>query len=135
MSTALSLLTRQAEKTPKVTSLSPRGLWHRIEEPRPTSITLKTRPSMFSKGSLRSSAPMNLSAPNPGTFVLLPKGLPHRFQNVSAKPGRLLCVQSPSGVEQFFEHMSALNEEGLPDQERLHQLTAKYGIEFLSDEK
>jgi hypothetical protein len=31
--------------------------------------------------------------------------------------------------------MSALNEEGLPDPERLHQLTAKYGIEFLPDEK
>jgi hypothetical protein len=44
-------------------------------------------------------------------------------------------VQSPSGVEQFFEHISTLNEEGLPDQERLHQLTAKYGIEFLQDEK
>jgi mannose-6-phosphate isomerase-like protein (cupin superfamily) len=71
----------------------------------------------------------------PGSFVLLPKGLPHRFQNISEKPGRLLCVQSPSGVEQFFEHMSALNEEGLPDPERLHQLTAKYGIEFLPDEK
>ena len=51
----------------------------------------------------------------PGSFVLLPKGLPHRFQNISEKPGRLLCVPSPSGVEQFFEHMSALNEEGLPD--------------------
>ena len=43
--------------------------------------------------------------------------------------------QSPSGVEQFFEHLSALNEEGFPDQERLHQLTAKYGIEFLADQK
>jgi len=28
-----------------------------------------------------------------------------RFQNLSAKPGKVLCVQSPSGIEEFFEHM------------------------------
>jgi len=44
----------------------------------------------------------------PGTFALLPKGLPHRFQNLSDKPGKVLCVQSPSGMEEFFEHMSLL---------------------------
>ena len=31
----------------------------------------------------------------PGTFALLPKGLPHRFQNLSDKLGKVLCVQSP----------------------------------------
>jgi mannose-6-phosphate isomerase-like protein (cupin superfamily) len=41
----------------------------------------------------------------PGTFALLPKNLPHRFQNLSERPGKVLCVQSPGGVEEFFEHM------------------------------
>jgi mannose-6-phosphate isomerase-like protein (cupin superfamily) len=67
----------------------------------------------------------------PGSFALLPKGLPHRFQNVSRYPGKLLCIQCPSGVEEFFEHMSVLAEEGAPDAEKIHQLTTKYGIEFL----
>ena len=67
----------------------------------------------------------------PGSFALLPKGLPHRFQNVSKRPGRILCVQSPSGVEEFFEHMSVLARESAPDPEKVHQLTTKYGIEFI----
>jgi mannose-6-phosphate isomerase-like protein (cupin superfamily) len=67
----------------------------------------------------------------PGSFALLPKGLPHRFQNMSKQPGKLLCIQSPSGVEEFFEHMSVLAQEGAPDPEKMQQLTTKYGIEFL----
>ena len=90
---------------------------------------------MFSKGSLRSNVRMSLFGPDRGVLSCCRGALPHRFQNISEKPGRLLCMQSPSGVEQFFEHMSVLNEKGLSDQERLHQLTAKYGIEFLSDQK
>jgi hypothetical protein len=52
---------------------------------RNTSILGTTRRSMSSKASL-----------SPGRFALLPKGLPHRFQNLSDKPGKVLCVQSPS---------------------------------------
>jgi mannose-6-phosphate isomerase-like protein (cupin superfamily) len=67
----------------------------------------------------------------PGSFAVLPKGLPHRFQNLSKHPGKVLCIQSPSGVEEFFEHMSVLAKEGPPDAERVHELATKYGIEFL----
>lgn len=48
----------------------------------------------------------------PGTFALLPKGLPHRFQNLSDKPGKVLCVESPSGIEEFFEHMACWRKLG-----------------------
>jgi mannose-6-phosphate isomerase-like protein (cupin superfamily) len=67
----------------------------------------------------------------PGTFALLPKNLPHRFQNLSDDPGRILCVQSPGGVEEFFEHMSLLAKAGPPDVEKIKELTERYGIEFL----
>jgi len=67
----------------------------------------------------------------PGTFALLPKGLPHRFQNLSEIPGKVLCVQSPGGVEEFFTHMSLLVKEGPPDPAQVKELTEKYGIEFL----
>jgi len=66
----------------------------------------------------------------PGTFALLPKELPHRFQNLSDKPGRILCVQSPAGVEEFFEHMSLLAKTGELDQRKIGELTRKYQIEF-----
>jgi mannose-6-phosphate isomerase-like protein (cupin superfamily) len=67
----------------------------------------------------------------PGTFALLPKDLPHRFQNLSERPGKVLCVQSPGGVEEFFEHMSVLAKNGPPDPAKIRELTEKYGIEFL----
>ena len=37
-----------------------------------------------------------------GTTVNIPANAPHRFQNVSAVPARLLCVCSPAGQERFF---------------------------------
>jgi hypothetical protein len=46
-------------------------------------------------------------------------------------PGKLLCVQSPGGVEELFEHLSLLAEAGPPDPEKVAVLTRKYGIEFL----
>ena len=68
---------------------------------------------------------------SPGTFALLPKGLPHRFQNLADRPGKVLCVQSPSGIEEFFEHMSLLAEAGPPDANKMKELADKYEIEFL----
>ena len=68
---------------------------------------------------------------SPGTFALLPKGLPHRFQNLADRPGKVLCVQSPSGIEEFFEHMSLLAEAGPPDPNKMKELADKYEIEFL----
>jgi hypothetical protein len=41
----------------------------------------------------------------PGRFSLLPKNVPHRFQELSDQPVKIRCVQSPGGVEEFFEHM------------------------------
>ncbi len=67
----------------------------------------------------------------PGTFVLLPKGPPHRFQNLSDKPGRILTIRSPGGVEVFFEHLSALAEGGPPEPQKLEELTERFGIELL----
>src|ERR1700751_5362393 len=61
----------------------------------------------------------------PGSFALLPKGLPHRFQNLSKQPGKVLCIQSPSGVEEFFEHMSILMLDGPPGTEKMQQLATK----------
>lgn len=66
----------------------------------------------------------------PATFTLLPKGLPHRFQNFSNKPGKVLCLQSPSGIEEFFEHMSLLAEAGQPPAQKIKELVDKYEIEF-----
>ena len=42
---------------------------------------------------------------HPGDTVNIPSNAPHQFQNVSAKPVRLLCFCSPAGLETFFKEV------------------------------
>jgi quercetin dioxygenase-like cupin family protein len=42
------------------------------------------------------------SAVRAGETISIPANAPHRFQNVSDKPARLLCICSPAGQEEFF---------------------------------
>jgi hypothetical protein len=44
---------------------------------------------------------------------------------------KVLCVQSLGGIEEFFEHMSLLAENGPPHLEKMKELADKYQIEFL----
>jgi hypothetical protein len=43
-----------------------------------------------------------------GSFVFVPRGTPHAFQNVGDTPARLLVMFTPSGMERFFDEFSAL---------------------------
>ena len=43
----------------------------------------------------------------PGTHVLVPKGHAHSFWNAGARPGRLLLIVSPPGLEQYFRALAA----------------------------
>lgn len=43
-----------------------------------------------------------------GSFVFIPRGTPHCFQNVGADPARLLVMFTPSGMERFFEEHAKL---------------------------
>jgi quercetin dioxygenase-like cupin family protein len=37
-----------------------------------------------------------------GETIHIPSNAPHRFQNASEQPARLLCICSPAGTEEFF---------------------------------
>ena len=65
-----------------------------------------------------------------GTFALLPRGIPHSLRNAASADARVLCVQSPAGVEAFFEHLSVLARDGRPDPVKLRALMERYEIEF-----
>jgi quercetin dioxygenase-like cupin family protein len=43
-----------------------------------------------------------------GTFVFVPPGTPHCFQNVGDEPARILVLFSPAGMESFFDRFSEL---------------------------
>ena len=43
-----------------------------------------------------------------GSFVFVPRGTPHCFQNVGAEPARILVMFTPPGMEAFFDRFAAL---------------------------
>ena len=51
-----------------------------------------------------------------GSFVFVPRGVPHCFQNVGETPARILVAFTPSGMEMFFDRFAELPEGPLdPD--------------------
>jgi len=64
----------------------------------------------------------------PGTFVFVPRGTPHTFQNVGETPARMLIHFTPSGMERFFEEFAELPvEETGP--EVFRSIGAKVGMD------
>jgi mannose-6-phosphate isomerase-like protein (cupin superfamily) len=50
-----------------------------------------------------------LEAPQ-GSFVFVPRGTAHCFQNIGADDARILVMFTPSGMDRFFEEHAALPE-------------------------
>lgn len=73
-----------------------------------------------------------------GSFVFLPRGVPHRFV-LASEHVRMLNLCSPAGFEGFFEALSVPAEamtlppppDGPPDIVRLLAAAAAYGVEIL----
>ncbi|HEY7345612.1 MAG TPA: cupin domain-containing protein [Gaiella sp.] len=47
----------------------------------------------------------------PGTFVFLPRHVPHAWQSVGQQPGRLIGAFVPPALERFFERFSTVRED------------------------
>ena len=73
-----------------------------------------------------------------GSFVRLPKDIPHAYENVGTGPARFLTLMVPAGLEKFFEEVGRpgsdvsspppFEEEDI--EERL-AVAPKYGVEIL----
>jgi glyoxylate utilization-related uncharacterized protein len=59
-------------------------------------------------GTLRFVLDGELQSAPAGTFVFVPRGVAHAFQNVGEGPATILVLFSPAGMEQFFERFAAL---------------------------
>ena len=76
-------------------------------------------------------------AVEPGGFVFLPKGTPHRFVVSNAGPARMLQITTPSQFEHFAAETGApatrpgLPDPGEPDVERLVAAALRHNIEIL----
>lgn len=60
-----------------------------------------------------------------GGCVLLPRGIPHRFQNVGDKVGRLMVIVTPGGFEGYF---GAVEKAGMAE---LGTVSERFGIRFI----
>lgn len=73
----------------------------------------------------------------PGSFVLLPRDVPHTFLIEGSRPARLLNILTPSGSEEFFIAAgrsaagSGLPPREAPDIAALKAHAAQFGIEII----
>lgn len=59
----------------------------------------------------------------PGTFIHMPRDVPHRFLNEADVPARMLFWYTPAGLEGMFAEMSR-------EPERYLAIAAGYGVAF-----
>ncbi len=59
-------------------------------------------------GRFRFIADDRLFEASPGSFVFVPRGTVHCFQNLEDRPSRILVMFTPSGMERFFEEHAQL---------------------------
>jgi quercetin dioxygenase-like cupin family protein len=50
-----------------------------------------------------------------GSFVYVPRGVPHTWQNLGAEQARMLVLFAPAGMERFFDRFAALAAQPGPD--------------------
>jgi mannose-6-phosphate isomerase-like protein (cupin superfamily) len=73
----------------------------------------------------------------PGSFVFLPRGVPHTFRVEGDEDARLLTLISPGGGERFFVAAGrtpdgpGLPPPGPPDVELLKRVSAEFGAEIV----
>jgi quercetin dioxygenase-like cupin family protein len=61
-----------------------------------------------------------------GDCVFLPRGIPHRLQNLGPDTAQLLLLIHPPGLERFFEEIAQLPTP--PSVEAIRSISARYGI-------
>ncbi len=65
-----------------------------------------------------------------GTFVFVPRGTPHCFQNPGDTPTRILVLFTPAGMERFFDRFAAL-PAGPPDPAAFGALGEAVGMQVV----
>lgn len=60
------------------------------------------------EGELRFKLGDTMQAAPAGSFVFVPRGTVHAFQNVGRAPARILVIFTPAGMEPFFERFAEL---------------------------
>ncbi|MDX6637577.1 MAG: hypothetical protein QOJ01_1088 [Solirubrobacterales bacterium] len=79
-------------------------------------------------GDLRFKVGGKVSATPAGSFVFIPRGVAHGFQNVGEEAGRMLVTFTPAGMEGFFDRLAELTAFDL---EAFRRAAAERGMEVV----
>lgn len=63
------------------------------------------------EGRLRFKLGEDLRDAPAGSFVFVPHGVPHCFQNVGDTPAKILVLFTPGGMEAFFDRFATLTKD------------------------
>jgi mannose-6-phosphate isomerase-like protein (cupin superfamily) len=66
-----------------------------------------------------------------GSFVYVPRGVPHTFQVTSAQPGKKLNLFSPAAMVGFFEDLAVAEAAGTATPELLDVIAKRHQMEVL----
>ncbi len=80
------------------------------------------------EGELRFKLAGDVHCAPAGSFVFVPRGTPHCFQNVADAPARILVMFTPAGMERFFDRFAALT---VPDAEAFGSIGGPLGMEVI----
>src|SRR5215210_7050132 len=81
------------------------------------------------EGELRFKLGDELSLATAGSFVFVPRGIPHAFRNVGNEPARLLVMFTPSGMELFFDRFAA--PSGEPGPQKFQSIGGEVGMDVI----
>jgi mannose-6-phosphate isomerase-like protein (cupin superfamily) len=63
----------------------------------------------------------------PGAFVYVPKGVPHTFANPGSEPVRMIAIDTPGGLEPYYEELAdAFAPGSTPDAETIAAIQRRY---------
>jgi quercetin dioxygenase-like cupin family protein len=63
------------------------------------------------EGTFRVKLDDDIQEARAGTFVFIPRGVQHTWQNIGDAPARILVVVTPAGLERFFERFAQLPDD------------------------
>jgi quercetin dioxygenase-like cupin family protein len=66
-----------------------------------------------------------------GTWVYLPKDIPHGFEVVGSEPAHFLLFITPAGFENFVAELCEDEPSGPPDIPVVIEVAARYGVDIL----
>jgi quercetin dioxygenase-like cupin family protein len=81
-------------------------------------------------GHIRFKAAQRMFDAPQGSFMFIPRGTPHCFQNIGETAATLLVMFNPAGMERFFEGIAGL-PPGAPDPLAYHAIAAGAGMQVL----